>query len=76
MSQALRRFSIPHECKFLEAKRLLVDKIVNTVTENTSDRIIALLREELQKRGVQFAEDDEEEEEEEAEEEAEEEEEL
>lgn len=27
MSQALRRFSIPHKCKFVEAKRELVDKV-------------------------------------------------
>ncbi|KAK1773386.1 hypothetical protein QBC45DRAFT_85161 [Copromyces sp. CBS 386.78] len=48
---ALERFSLPHKCQFVEAKRLLVDKIVGTVLDNTSSSITAVLQNELEKWG-------------------------
>ncbi|KAH7629454.1 hypothetical protein B0T09DRAFT_384453 [Sordaria sp. MPI-SDFR-AT-0083] len=50
MAEAMHRFSVPHICEYEQAKKLLVDKIVNKVLQNAAPRIMALLEEELQKR--------------------------
>lgn len=50
MVETMQRFSVPHICEYEQAKRQLVDKIVNKVLQNAAPRIIALLEEELQKR--------------------------
>ncbi|KAK3345628.1 hypothetical protein B0H65DRAFT_509280 [Neurospora tetraspora] len=50
MVEAMQRFSVAHICEYEQAKRLLVDKIVNKVLQNAAPRIMALLEEELQKR--------------------------
>ncbi|KAH7629477.1 hypothetical protein B0T09DRAFT_245025, partial [Sordaria sp. MPI-SDFR-AT-0083] len=47
ISSALERMSLPHMCRFADAKSLLVDKIAGTILERTSSDIAALLHEEL-----------------------------
>ncbi|KAH7629461.1 hypothetical protein B0T09DRAFT_156858 [Sordaria sp. MPI-SDFR-AT-0083] len=49
ISNALQRFSIPHTCKFVEAKRELVDKIIHNVLDQRASSIAAILQQELQK---------------------------
>ncbi|KAK3949473.1 hypothetical protein QBC32DRAFT_36068 [Pseudoneurospora amorphoporcata] len=50
MAEAMQRFGVPHICEYEQAKRLLVEKIVNKVLQNAAPRIMALLEEELRKR--------------------------
>ncbi|KAK3946567.1 hypothetical protein QBC32DRAFT_183877, partial [Pseudoneurospora amorphoporcata] len=50
MTEALQRFSVPHICEYEQAKRQLVEKIVNKVLQNAVPLMMALLEEELQKR--------------------------
>ncbi|KAK1773388.1 hypothetical protein QBC45DRAFT_398086 [Copromyces sp. CBS 386.78] len=50
MAAAMQRFCVPHICEYEQAKRLLVEKIVNKVLQNAAPRIMALLEEELRKR--------------------------
>ncbi|CCC14593.1 hypothetical protein SMACR_09621 [Sordaria macrospora] len=49
ISSALKEFSLPHNCSFEEAKRLLLDKIVSTALDSTSSNITAILKDELKK---------------------------
>lgn len=47
MAKALENFEIPHCCDYMEAKDLLRDKIVNQVLENTKEKLMELLQNEL-----------------------------
>ncbi|CCC05569.1 hypothetical protein SMACR_12719 [Sordaria macrospora] len=49
ISNALERFSLPHNCKFAQAKRQLVDKIVSDIMNDKSSSITTVLQDELRK---------------------------
>ncbi|KAK3345484.1 hypothetical protein B0H65DRAFT_589099 [Neurospora tetraspora] len=49
ISNALQRFSIPHTCRFAEAKRQLVDKIIDDVLDKRASSIAAVLQQEFLK---------------------------
>ncbi|KAK3347449.1 hypothetical protein B0H65DRAFT_149104 [Neurospora tetraspora] len=49
MAKAMENFSIPHCCNYLQTKDLLRDKIVKQVLENTQEKLMELLQNELDK---------------------------
>ncbi|KAK3388517.1 hypothetical protein B0T20DRAFT_96797 [Sordaria brevicollis] len=60
MSQALKNFDIEHVCDYMVAKDLLRDKIVNQVLENTKEKLMELLQNELDRMAAEEDDDEEE----------------